>query len=78
MSGPRDYLVGIQIIEVWNVWVTASSEDGAIEQVYDMMSDDIREQGKLTNCETDYATVITSQACESPEEDEEEEYVEDL
>ena len=52
------YLVGIQLIKVYNVEVEAEDEEGALNAVYDLQSTEIAERGKLKEVETDHAEVI--------------------
>src|SRR5260370_36486729 len=56
------YLVGIQVIEVWNVTVEASSELEAEDKAYELSVEDIRAQGKLKDVGTEHATTIDALA----------------
>ena len=54
----KQYLVGIQVIEVWHMEVEAVSEDAAERTAYNLNVAQIRERGNLEHVETDYAEVV--------------------
>jgi hypothetical protein len=52
------YLVGIQVIKVYNLTIEADSPEDAEAKAYDMQTHDIYEAGSLESTETDHAAVI--------------------
>lgn len=54
----REYNVSIQVIEVWRLNIEAESENDALDIARNMSTEQIRSEGSLGLCETDYEEII--------------------
>lgn len=52
------YLMGIQVIKVYNVEVEGADEEEAIHNAYELSSTEIEECGDITNIEVDHPAII--------------------